>query len=79
MVVSQSTRKKARSGRAVRFEPQDMELINEDPKIKASFEQVGCMHFYERIKGYNAKLAEKFTLNFTGVSATIVGITFRVR
>jgi hypothetical protein len=78
MVVSQSIRKKARSGRAMRFEPQDLELINEDSTIKASFEQVGCFHFYERIKGYNAKLAEKFSLNFIGVSTTIVGITFRV-
>jgi hypothetical protein len=78
MEVSQSIRKKARSGRAVRFEPQDLELINEDPKIRASFEQAGCMCFCERIKGYNVKLAEQFTLNFTGVSVTIVGITFRV-
>jgi recombinational DNA repair ATPase RecF len=49
MAVSQSIRNKARSGRVVRFEPHDLELINEDPKIRASFEQAGCMHFYERI------------------------------
>jgi hypothetical protein len=36
------------------------------------------MHFFKRIKGYNAKRAEQFSLNFTGVSATIAGITFRV-
>jgi hypothetical protein len=49
MVVSQSIRKKARSGRAVRFEPQDLELINEDPTIRVSFEQTRCMCFCERI------------------------------
>jgi hypothetical protein len=78
MAVSQSIRKKARSGRAVRFEPHDLELINKDPAIRVSFEQAGCMRFCEKIKGYNAKLTEHFTLNFTGVSATIAGITFRV-
>jgi hypothetical protein len=78
MVVSQSIRNKARSGRAVSFEPQDLELINEDPTIRASFEQVGCMCFCERIQGYNVTLVEQFALNFTGVSATIAGITFRV-
>jgi hypothetical protein len=78
MAVSQSIRKKARSGRAVRFEPQDLELINEDPMIRASFKQVGCMRFCERIKGYNVKLVEQFALNFTGVSATIAEITFQV-
>jgi hypothetical protein len=76
MAVSQSIRKKARSGRAVRFEPQDLELINEDPTMRVSFEQAGCMRFCERIQGYNAKLAKQFALNFTRVSTTIAGITF---
>jgi hypothetical protein len=58
MVVSQSIRKKARSGSVVRFEPQDLELINEDPAIRVSFEQAICMCFYKRIKGYNGKLTE---------------------
>jgi hypothetical protein len=53
-------------------------LINEDPTISASYEQAGCMHFCERIQGYNVKLVEQFTVNFTGVSTTIVGITFQV-
>jgi hypothetical protein len=76
METSQSIRKKVRSGRAVRSEPQDLELINEDPEIRASFEQVGCMCFCEKIKGYNVKLAEQFALNFTGFCVTIAGITF---
>jgi hypothetical protein len=78
MAVSQSIRNKARSVWDVKFEPQDLELINEDPAIRVSFEQAGCTCFCERIKGYNVTLAEQFTLNFTGVSATIVGITFQV-
>jgi hypothetical protein len=36
------------------------------------------MCFCEGIQGYNVKLDEHFALNFTGVSATIVGITFQV-
>jgi hypothetical protein len=38
MATSQRKRKNARSGRVVRFEPQDLKLINPDPTIKASFE-----------------------------------------
>jgi hypothetical protein len=78
MAVSQSIRKKARSGRVVRFEPRDLELINEDPTIMAYFEQVVCMCFCERIQGYNMKLVEQFALNFIGVNATIARITFQV-
>jgi hypothetical protein len=78
MAVSQGIRNKARSVRAVKFEPQDLELINENPTIRVSFEQAGCTCFCEKIKGYNVKLVEQFALNFTGVSATIVGITFQV-
>jgi hypothetical protein len=55
-----------------------MELINEYLVIKVSFEQAGCMNLCERIQGYNVKLAEQFTLNFTGVSVTIARITFQV-
>jgi hypothetical protein len=58
MTTSQSIRKKARSGRVVRSEPQDLVLINEDLKIRAAFEKVRCMCFCENIKGYNAKLDE---------------------
>jgi hypothetical protein len=78
MAISQSIRKKARSGRAMRFEPQDLELINEDPTIKEYFEQTGCMHLCERIQGYNAKMVEQFALNFIRVSTTIARITFQV-
>jgi len=78
METSQRKRKNARSGRVVRFEPQDLKLINVGPMIKASFEQSKCMCFCERIQGYNVQLTEQFTLNFTGVSVTIVGITFQV-
>jgi hypothetical protein len=37
------------------------------------------MCFCERIQGYNMQLTEQFSLNFTGVSARIAGITFQVR
>jgi recombinational DNA repair ATPase RecF len=45
METSQSKRKNARSGRVVRFEPQDLKLINEDPTIRVSFEQARMYAF----------------------------------
>jgi hypothetical protein len=78
MKTFQSIRKKVRSGRAVRSKPQELALISKDPKIRASFEHVGCIQFCENIKGYNAKLDEQFSLNFNGFCMTIAGITFRV-
>jgi hypothetical protein len=78
MATSQSKRKNARSGKVVRFEPQDLKLINADLTIRVSFEQDGCICFCEKIQGYNVQLTKQFSLNFTGVSATIAGITFQV-
>jgi hypothetical protein len=78
MTTSQDIRKKARSGRAVRSEPQDLELINEDPNVREYFEHVRCMHYCENIQGYNPKLDEQFALRFNGFHATIVGTAFRV-
>jgi hypothetical protein len=55
-----------------------MVLINEYLNIRACFEQLECMRHYEKIKGYNTKLAEQFTLRFDGFYATIAGLTFWV-
>jgi hypothetical protein len=46
--------------------------------IKVSFEQVGCIIFFEKVQGYNAQLIKQFSLNFTSVNETIAGITFQV-
>jgi hypothetical protein len=78
METSQSKRKNSRSNKVVRFEPQDLELINANPIIRVSFEQARCIHLCEKIQGYNAQITKQFVLNFTGVSATIVGINFQV-
>jgi hypothetical protein len=66
------------NGRVVRPEPQDLVLINEDSNVRAYFEQVGCMHYCEKIQGYNVKLAEQFALKFNGFCVIIAGITFWV-
>jgi hypothetical protein len=62
----------------VRPEPQDLVLINEDPNVRAYFEQVRCMHYCKKIQGYNVKLVEQFMLRFNGFHAVIAGITFWV-
>jgi hypothetical protein len=78
MMTSQNIRKGARSGRNVGPEPQSLTLVNEDPEVRASFEQVGCMTFCRKIQGFNMKLAEQFTLRFDGSHAVIAGVIFQV-
>jgi hypothetical protein len=78
METSQDIRKRARSGRVVRLKPQDLVLINEDPNSRASFQHVECMHYCDKIHGYNVKLTEQFALRFNGFHAVIVVITFQV-
>jgi hypothetical protein len=77
MTTPQSKRKNARSEKVVRFEPQDLKLVNSYLTIRVSFEQAGCIRFYENFKGIMHKLTKWFTLNFTGVSATIAGSLFK--
>jgi hypothetical protein len=54
-------------------------LINEDPKVRVSFEQVRCMAFCRKIQGFNTKLAEQFALRFDGSHVIISGVSFQVR
>jgi hypothetical protein len=53
-------------------------LINEDPEVRVSFEQVRCMAFCRKIQGFNMKLAEQFTLRFDGSHMVIAGVSFQV-
>jgi hypothetical protein len=62
----------------VRPKPQVLSLINKDLHVREYFEQVRCMHYGEKIQGYNVKLAEQFTLKFNGFHMVIAGITFQV-
>jgi hypothetical protein len=52
--------------------------VNSDPTGMVSFEQVGCMSFYEKVHGYSVHLTKHFSMNFNGVSTTIAGVTFPV-
>jgi hypothetical protein len=50
METSQNIRKGARSGRNVGPEPQSLTLVNEDPDVRAYFEQVGACSFVRKSK-----------------------------
>jgi hypothetical protein len=76
METSQNIRKGARSGRNVGPEPQNLTLVNEDPDVRASFEQFICMFYCNKIQGFNMKLVEHFALRFNRFCVVIEGITF---
>jgi hypothetical protein len=78
METSQNIRKGVRSFISVGPEPQNLMLINEDPEVRASFEQFGCMAFCRKVQGFNMRLAEQFALSFDGFHVVISGVTFQV-
>jgi ATP-dependent RNA circularization protein (DNA/RNA ligase family) len=53
MATPEGKRRTTKGGDIVRFEPQDLRLVNADPTIRISFEQVGCIIFCEKLHGYN--------------------------
>jgi hypothetical protein len=55
----------------VRFDPQDLRLVNVDQTIRISFEQVGSIRFGENIQGYNMQVEKDFSLSFNGVDAKV--------
>jgi hypothetical protein len=57
-MTSQNISKRARSGRTMRPKPPELALMNEYPNVREYFKQVGCMHYCEKIQGYNVKLVE---------------------
>ena len=66
-------RKTNKGGQCLRYEPSDMNLINEDPTIVEIFRRTGCLQFCERLQGCHVKVSKEFALNFSGTT-TKVGI-----
>jgi hypothetical protein len=60
--MTMQEKKKYRGGNVLRYEPQDLTLVNSDPAYRVSFEQARCMRFCERIQGYNVQLTKEFAL-----------------
>jgi hypothetical protein len=64
-------RKNSRSGEIVRFEPHGLNLVNANPTIRASFEQVGCIGFFEKLQGYKRQVAREFAENLDGANTKV--------
>jgi hypothetical protein len=71
-------RKNVRSGEIVRVEPQGLNFLNANPKIRASFEQVGCIKFCKKIHGYNRQVAREFAENFNGTKTKVGNLQLQV-
>jgi hypothetical protein len=46
-------------------------LVNTNPIIRASFEQMGCIRFCEKLQGYNRQARREFADNFDGIKAKV--------
>ena len=76
--MTSQEKKKYKGGNVLRYEPQDLTLVNSDPAYIIPFEQAGCIRFCEKIQGYNMQLTKEFSMNFNGVQKTIVEVIFLV-
>jgi hypothetical protein len=71
MTTPEHKRKNVKGVDFVRFEPHGLNLVNVDPKIIASFEQVGHIRFCEKLQGYNKQVVREFGENFYGIESKV--------
>jgi hypothetical protein len=69
--------KNVRRGKIVRFEPRGLNLVKVDPTIRASFEQVGCIGFFEKLQGYKRQVAREFAENLDGANTKVDKLQFQ--
>jgi hypothetical protein len=50
--------------------------VNANPVIRVSFEQVSCIGFSEKLRGYNMQVEKEFALSFDGIRAKVVNLQF---
>ncbi len=73
-------KKKVKGGDIVRYESQDLSLVNVDHVIRVSFEKAGCISFCEKIhsQGHHFQLTKQFALNFKGKEVKVRSLVFVV-
>ena len=76
--TSRDGKKVYKGGAIIRTEPQDLVLFEDDPTFRASFEQVGCMDFWQKYHGFNQKVTKYFALHFDGVKMKVGDLEFAV-
>jgi len=76
METPEGRRMTTNGGDIVRFDPQDLRLVNANPTIMVSFEQMVCIRFCEKLQGYNIQVAKEFALCFNGIEAKVVNMQF---
>jgi hypothetical protein len=78
MTTSKQKRKNVRSEEIMRFEPQGLSLVNTDPMIRASFEQVDCIKFCKKLQGYNRQVVREFAENLGGTNNKVGNLHLQV-
>ena len=64
-------RRKNKGGQCLRYEPIDMNLINEDPTTVEVFRRTICLQFCEILQGYHVHVSKEFSLNFSGKATNV--------
>ena len=67
-----------KGGTMVRYEPMDMRLIAEDPKLSQDFSNAGCMWFFQKLQGYHAQVSKYIAINFIGIGSKVGSLNFAV-
>ena len=64
-------RKTNKGGHYLRYEPSDMNLLNEDSTTLEVFRRTGCLQFFQRLKGCYVKVSKDFAINFNGTTSKV--------
>ena len=64
-------RKTNKGGHCLRYEPSDMNLINEDPTASEVFRRTWCLQFFQILQGCHVQVSKEFSLNFIGTTAKV--------
>ena len=66
-------RKTNKGGHCLRYEPSDMNLLNEDPISLEVFRRIGCLQFFPRLQGCHVQVSKEFSISFN-VTTSKVGM-----
>ena len=60
-----------RGGHCLRYEPENMKAIVEDPTVMEAYNRVGCHCFCEKLQGCHTKVSKEFALHLSGTTTKV--------
>ena len=70
-ITMATNRKTNKGGHYLRYDPSDMNLLNEGPTYLEFLRRTGCFQFFQILQGCHVQVSKEFSISFNGTASKV--------